>query len=123
MDLVIKREQLISILKDNRKDHHEKFVKAVAIYKEKAVEVLKRNIDNISSGKKLRVYFVLPVPEEHLKDYDRAIRSLELDARDEIKLTEQDARNYVDDFWGWSQSYLSNTTAYLDTKRTEEEED
>ena len=123
MDLVIKREQLISILKDNRKDHHEKFVKAVAIYKEKAVEVLKRNIDNISSGKKLRVYFVLPVPEEHLKDYDRAIRSLELDARDEIKLTEQDARNYVDDFWGWSQSYLSNTTAYLDTERTEEEED
>ena len=32
MDLVIKREQLISILKDNRKDHHEKFVQALLEY-------------------------------------------------------------------------------------------
>ena len=123
MDLVIKRDKLISILRKNREDHHEKFVKAVAIYKEKAVAVLKTNIDNISSGKKLRLYFPYPVPEEHLKDYDRAIHSLELDARDEIKLNEQDARNYVDDFWGWSGSYASNTSSYLVSPEKNEEEE
>ncbi len=125
MDLVIKRENLIAILKENKDKHHDNFVKAVVKYKEKAVEVLKQNIENISSGKKLRIYFTLPVPEEHTKDYDRAIHSLEIDARDEIKLSEQDARSYVDDFWGWSASYFANTSSYNfkqeETEETEED--
>jgi hypothetical protein len=123
MDLVIEKQILVSILIKNRDEHHEKFVKAVALYKQKAVEVLKQNIDNISSGKKLRVYFVLPVPEEHVNDYDRIIRFLAIDTRKEIKLTEQEARNYVDDQWGWTQSYLSNTTSYLASEEIETEED
>ena len=124
MDLVINRQMLVTILIENKDKHHNNFVKAVASYKEKAVEVLKQNIDNISSGKKLRVYFTLPVPEEHTKDYDRAIRSLGLDTRDEIKLTEADARCYVDDQWGWSQSFLSNTVSYnFKQEETEETDD
>jgi hypothetical protein len=123
MDLVIKRENLVAILKENKNKHHTNFVEAVAKYKIKAVEVLKENIDNISSGKKLRIFFTLPVPEEHTKDYDRAIHSLELDARDEIKLTEQDARCYVDDQWGWSDSYFANTSSYNFAGKEETEED
>lgn len=112
MDLVIKRDQLLDILKENRSKHHDNFVKAVAIYKKKAVELLKQNIDNISAGKRMSIIWTLPVPEEHTKDYDRAIRSLSLDARAEVKLSEQDARNYVDDQWNWSNSFLSNTVSY-----------
>ena len=121
MDLVIDKMTLISILIKNRDEHHNNFVNAVIAYKEKAVEVLKQNIDNITSGKKLRIYFALPVPEEHIKDYDRAIHSMSLDTRKEIKLSEQDARNYIDDQWGWSQNFLSNTVAY-NFKQTETEE-
>jgi hypothetical protein len=123
MDLMIEKNVLISILVKNRDEHHEKFVKAVALYKQKAIEVLKQNIDNISSGKKLRVFFTLPVPEEHVNDYDRAIRFVTIDTRKEIKLSEQDAINYVEDQWGWSQSYLSNTTSYLATQEIETEDD
>lgn len=123
MDLVINREVLVKILIENKNNHHDNFVKAVEKYKEKAVEVLKQNIENISSGKKLRIYFALPVPEEHTKDYDRAIRSLALDTRVEIKLSEQDARCYVDDQWGWTQNYLSNTSSYLVSQKIETEED
>ena len=123
MDLVISKEKLLSILKENRAKHHEKFVKAVAIYKEEAVHVLMKNIDNISRGVKLRVVFLLPVPEEHLKDYDRAIHSLELDTRNEIKLDDGEARCYVEDQWNWINSFLSNTVAYSNPTATDGEEE
>jgi hypothetical protein len=69
------------------------------------------------------MYFTLPVPEEHTKDYDRAIRFISLDTREEIKLSEADAKSYVEDMWGWTASYLSNTSSYFVEENIEEDSD
>jgi len=117
MDTSVKKEALLEILKKNRANHHKVFVKAVAKYRDQLLEQLEEHVKRIRTQKgAIRVYISLPVPEEHLSDYDRAIRMVELDTRPEILLTEKDAAHFIEDCWEWEHSFLSNTTSYLATE-------
>jgi hypothetical protein len=55
----------------------------------------------------------LPVPEVHTDDYDRILRMLKMHTEPTIELTEEAAMHLVDDQWGWSKSFASNTSSYL----------
>jgi hypothetical protein len=63
------------------------------------------------------VSVALPVPEEHLADYDRAIAMLERHIEPTIQLSETAYAQLVDDDWGWRDQFVSNTYSYLATVR------
>jgi hypothetical protein len=62
------------------------------------------------------MYISLPMPEDHTDDYERAIKMLDLDVREDIELTEQEFAQYVLDDWGWKDQWTTTNSAYLAAK-------
>lgn len=103
---------LLVTLTENRDSHRATFDKAMEVFRVKAIEVLDEQIKAIQRGGVPDRYLRLPVPEEHTSDYDRAIEMLRWHQGDSIELTEGEFTQYVQDDWGWRQSFMSNTTSY-----------
>ncbi len=51
-------------------------------------------------------------PIDQTKEYDRAVRMLELAVDENIELTEQQFANYVMDEWQWSQHFMAMNSLY-----------
>ena len=60
-------------LKENRKKHEEVYKEAVDGYQKKAVELLTQKLEKVKNNPTEQVLIHLPVPENHLKEYDRII--------------------------------------------------
>jgi hypothetical protein len=108
-------EELLGILRKNRKTHEETFEKACVAFQKKMVEVLELSLKLAREGKPERVQVRLPVPEKHITSYDTAISMLEMSLRAgevTIQITDMEFENYVNDHWEWDRSFFSNTTSY-----------
>lgn len=57
----------------------------------------------------------LKYPESYDKEYNRAIRSVELNVYDKIELSEQEFNQYVMNDWSWKNSFISSNSAYVNT--------
>lgn len=111
--VTVKVDRLKKTLKKNRKDHRETYEKALERYRELAVREFEKNIRQVKKGKPVRRALALPLPEDHTKDYDRTLEMLEWEVGDEVELTEYEFQQYIQDDWGWKQSFTSNTTGYV----------
>ena len=109
----VKRTDLLDILKKNRENHRDIFEKAQDIYREQAIQELDRMLSDAKANKKIRRFVMLPEPEDHTEDYDRAISMMEMSVDDIIELVETDHSQYVMDNWGWQKSFATNTSSYL----------
>lgn len=112
MKMTIKKDKLIEVVSSNRDAHVGIFREAVEGYKKLAVERLEEHIERIKSGSLERVYVTLPAPENHLGDYDRVLKMLELTEDTSMVLDEQEAAQYVMDDWGWKDQFLSSNSSY-----------
>jgi len=113
---------LLNTLYGNRARHAELYIDARAGYISKAKDMLQSMLGELEAGKAPVLRFTLPVPEYHTADYTTVIRMLEMSVEEQIVLTGDEFRVYVEDRWDWMQSWLvSNasysaaTVAYLDT--------
>ena len=113
MQIDMSKEVLLEHLIRNKETHRADFEEAVENYRKKAGELLNRWLDELKvEGKVVRLYANLPVPEEHTKSYDRAIRMVRNHVGETIALKEEEYEQYVDDDWGWRRSFASNTLSY-----------
>lgn len=119
METRINKEALIEILAENRKNHQAIFDEAVEGYRTAAEEALAKEIERIRSGSIVRVYVVMPAPENHIADYDRALRMLELSEDEDLLMDENDVRQYVMDDWGWKGSFLAANATYSDMAKSQ----
>jgi rubrerythrin len=110
--ITVKTDDLVATLIANREKHRDTFEKALDAFKAKSIEVLFEQIEAIRKGGLPDRYLRLPVPEEHTADYDRAISMLAWHTEDTIELTETEFTQYVQDDWGWRQSFITNTASY-----------
>jgi len=112
--ITVMKDRLQETLRENREAHREKYLTAVERYRDLAIEEFEKNIEEVKRGGPVRRALTLPVPEDHTNDYDTAIQMLEWTIEDEIELTMHEFEQYVEDNWGWRQSFTSNTTAYTE---------
>lgn len=114
MDVSIKKDKLLEVLRTNREKHHALYEEAVQEYKISLEKELKKYLKKVQEQTKgvIRVYISLPVPEEHLDDYDHVIEMILLDTRDVFILSEGEAKTYLGNKWGWMNSFASNTMSY-----------
>ena len=54
-----------------------------------------------------------PKPVNATKEYERAIRMLEMTTRENVELTADEFRNYVEDDWEWSREAKTINSMYL----------
>lgn len=114
MDTIkVDKARLIETLKKNREEHKAIFDKAQVVYREQMIAELDRALDEAKNGGKIRRGFSLPVPENHIEDFDTAIQMLEWDQGKTVELTQREFQTYVENKWGWQQSFAGNTQAYV----------
>lgn len=113
MEVTVRKDELLTILRDNRAAHRDIFEKAVEAYTRQLVRWHRDQARRILKGQKGERMVALPVPEDHTDDYDNVIEMLEMDISDTFTLDSYEFQNYVRDRWNWSGAFAANTASYL----------
>lgn len=109
----VKRQQLLDVLRENRAKHRATFEKALAKYRERAIEHLEAALEDARAGRRIRTFIELVEPMDQTREYDRVIRQVEMDVRDELELNDSEFKCYVMDDWAWRQQFETSTQMYL----------
>lgn len=108
-----KTEVILEKLKENRKKHIEIYDEAMKNFKSRAIELLKKKIEEINSSQKIEAVSVqLKLPQSYVKEYDMAIRALEYNVDDTIQLDQDQIEKYINDNWQWMDSFLVGSMNY-----------
>jgi hypothetical protein len=106
---------LLSIVKQNREQHVSAYNESVADYKAAVIKLMKQNLKLAQSNdlaQIAQIKSIPPVPTSHQREYDHAIRMLELCVDTDIVLEQADFNQLVMDEWHWKQSFISSTALY-----------
>jgi DNA polymerase II small subunit/DNA polymerase delta subunit B len=111
----IRKEELLEALKKNRATHRKIFEEAQEGYREEAIKLLDKALDDARKGKEIKTFIQLQAPIDQTKDYDRAIRMIEMSVEDVIEIDEKDFACYIMDDWDWKRQFLTTNAFYSKT--------
>ena len=118
-DVEMNVDSLRSILRDNRERHRSQFEEALAGWHARVTAELEDALADAKAGRKYRVAFNLPQPQDHTDGYDQAIEMLEYEEREILTLDRQTFVQLVMDDWGWKHDFLSTASLYTATANWE----
>ena len=107
----VKKHELMSILGTNRLKHIKEYEESLEEFKQAAIKTLTDTLEDVKD-KTTNISIHIPAPESYIKEYDRAIRMLELSVEDFIVLEEHEFKTLVQDEWSWKTEFLNNKTIY-----------
>lgn len=109
------RDVLLEVIKKNREEHVKVFDEAQDGYRKAVIAALEQNLSDAKAGRRIQTVVDLIPPVNQTKEYDRAIRQLEMTIDTNIELTERDFSQYVMDEWNWSRQFFLSNSAYSAT--------
>ena len=116
MDKVrIKKSELLTAVKKNRENHRTIFLEALDGYKKEMTSRLESMLVDIRHGKRISHSISLPQPMDQTKEYDQAIKMLEMSVDEIIELDDESFRNLVMDDWRWKEQFSASNIAYSKT--------
>jgi len=112
LSTIVSRDELLEILKENKKRHIEIYNESFVGYMEKFKKDLEQKLDDLNNGinKNLGISFNPPISYEH--EYDRAIRMMELHQSSTIELSIDNFNNLVMDEWNWTRNWITGCSDY-----------
>lgn len=113
----IKRTELLETLKSNRESHRAIFLEAQESYRVMAIAELDEFIAEAKAGRRIRRTLTLIEPIDQTKEYDRAIRMLEMAVDEVVQISDSDFQCYVMDEWRWKQQFEASNMGYSKTLR------
>jgi hypothetical protein len=116
--ITVKTVDLRAKVVANREGHRKIFEEAVDGYRRASLELLQEHIEEVRSGRLVRIVVNLPYPEDHTVDYDRVIAMLDMSVADIIEIDETTFAAYVMDDWTWKRAFLTSNSAYSATARS-----
>lgn len=128
--IIMNVSKVLETVKENRKTHKEDFILALNGYKIKSEEKFRKYTKQFKQNlldfdiepKNLQVSlgsFNLPIfPENHLAEYDRVIKMLEMTTQKEIELDHKEFSNYIMDNWDWKNSFKTIVSGYASVPLT-----
>lgn len=111
----INKFNLLNIVNENKLKHIDNYNESVEDYKILALKIAKDNLSLAKSGeidKITKIKVLPPAPVSHEKDYDKALRMLDLSVDTEIEIEEDIFNQLVLDEWGWKTQFISHSTLY-----------
>jgi hypothetical protein len=115
----VKKETVLDVLKKNLAQHQKDYDEAVIGWIEKAKVELKKILEKLDLPNAINTKVDitnLPKPFSYVKEYEKAIKMIEFETREEIEISEADFEHYFLDEWNWKSSFLTNTTMYKNFK-------
>lgn len=113
-ETTVNKSELLAILKENRSKHRDIFLRAQEGFRSKVIETLEKTLKDARDGKKFPGSIEIPEPEDRTCDYDRAIKMIEMDVGNAIKLEETDFKQFVMDDWHWKRSFFASNVRYTE---------
>jgi hypothetical protein len=114
-EVTVKKDKLLTKLKENREAHREVFEISLEGYRKAVVEHLEQLLADAREGKRIEHQVRMPVPIDQTQEYDQAIAMLEMSVNDEIELTSQEFACYVMDRWHWKGQFTASNKSYFDS--------
>jgi len=108
---------LLEILKKNREAHRAIFEDALVGYRKEAIRLLDKALKDAKEGRKINTWIQLQEPVDQTKDYDRAIKMIEMSVDENIEINEGDFQCYVLDDWQWKTQFLHTNAMYTSVNR------
>jgi hypothetical protein len=116
--VTVKKEELLSKMKQNCAAHREDYVIARKGYEAEVIAELERALGKAKAGTEFKTYFDdLDAPKEHVDDYETVIGMLEMSVADEITITERQFRQFVLDKWDWKADFVGTMSKYTSNAR------
>ena len=115
MDYVkVNKDDLIKILKENRDKHIYMYKDAFAGYRTKLIAKLKKAMKLAIEYKEYITVISMPAPKpiNHESDYNLAIGMLNMHVEENIKISNDQYRNFILDDWSWKGTFTSSTSSY-----------
>jgi hypothetical protein len=103
----------LSVLQENRGKHKQVVNEAITKYREEAIKQLDEMIAEAKAGKRIRRELTLIEPVDQTREYDSAIKMLEMSVDDEITLDSHSFRTLVLDQWQWKAQFSVSNSAYV----------
>lgn len=134
--IVVEKEKLLNILKENKEQHIKDYKEAMKGYRvgvvaglEKLVDTAKDFVKEVEdaledarNGGEMKVVFRLELwapfndlikPESHEEEYKLAFDMIELDVDTKVELTKGEFKQFVNDEWDWSENFNLQVTGSL----------
>lgn len=110
----IRKETVLEILRENKAKHCIEFEEAIIGWISKAKIKLTELLAKLDTdqARALKIELYLPRPVSYEKEYDKAIKMIEYEIRDEVEISTQDFDKYFLDEWNWKENFLSNSGLY-----------
>ncbi len=113
----IQKIKLLDIIRQNRDEHRDIFIKAQEKYRAEVIKCLDGMISDARNGKEIKTQITLIAPKDYTETYNKAIRMLELDENEVINLEYNDYLNYVEDEWDWSSQWAFSNSTYTSSPK------
>jgi hypothetical protein len=113
--VTVNKKDLLETLKTNRAEHRKIFEEAIEGYRKTATRLLEEQVTKAKANKRFVTYIQLVQPIDQTKEYDRAIRMIEMSVDQTITLSERDFQQFVMDEWQWTSVFATNSVAYSPT--------
>jgi len=118
-EISVDRLKLLECLKVNKQQHVEQYLKAIAGYQIELKEKLQEELAALTKDMRYdSLSLVVRAPMSHIQDYDVAISMVEWSTESEIKLTEDEFRQYVLDTWTWKDNFGATSAFYVNKLST-----
>lgn len=113
MKSVMKKKDLIEVIKSNRKAHRAQFEKAFEGYCVMLREQLEKMLKAVKARKPVSTYISLVAPRDQTVDYERILAMLDRTINETVELTEEEFQQYVLDQWEWTAAVTASNSFYL----------
>lgn len=114
--ITVDKGHLLQVVTENRAKHAAAYKEAVAAYRIAALARLTELASDVQADPPRQVIWALPLPEQHLADYDKALRMMEMDINGEVILGEDAYDHLVEDHWDWRERFVANTLSYTSAR-------
>ena len=109
----ISKKKALEVIRKNRTQHEADYKEATKIYMKELEESLTEKLNQVQRGLEPSLMFTNRKPSQYLKEYDSAIKMLEMTTDKTIELDPQTFNCLINDEWLWKHDFLSTTGLYL----------
>lgn len=117
--VTVNKQELKEILIKNRTEHRDIFTAALARYREELAKVLEEQLALLKDNKPANTKKItaLTEPKDFTKEYDRAIKMLDMETAPHVVLDYNDFRRLVQDEWDWSHAWAVSNSRYTSSSK------
>lgn len=112
MGVTVKKDELLTALRGNREAHRKLFLEAQEGYREAVIIELDKMLKDAREGRHITRSISLVEPHDHTKEYNCAIRMLEMCVHDTVFISDAEFMQFVQDDWGWKNQFVAQTANY-----------